>query len=122
MNRFNSGGELVEFVLNTVLQMQQMPPSFIVAGALMPVLGLVVGAANDPQGWANSVLYGAVDVLAFAWPSTPDSLKVGSILQNLSGSLPFGYRIISEFFQSVGLIFTFWAGIKLYKLLPFKFS
>ena len=91
---------------------------FISASGL---LSFLLGALADPQGLMNHVVIKTIDVLAEALPSTPDNLKISSILNSVGDSMPLvGRGIVYEVAGTVATIAGISLAIKIYKLIPFK--
>lgn len=87
------------------------------------LIAFLVGALADPQGFINQSLCFAIDMIAALFPSTPEGLKVASIINLASEKMPlFGRGIISEIASTIGIIFGLTLVIKIYKLIPFKAS
>lgn len=96
-------------------------PLIAISTALVTVISWLLGALSNPQGMMNGIVNKTIDLIASILPSTPDSLKVGSIINNVSGIMPaVGRAVISEIFFSISVIFGLIAAVKLYKLIPFK--
>lgn len=98
--------------------------------------------------WVNDFLQGLFDFIALIWyiithplqflgflvcsaanslfsilPSTPDNLKISSLISSIGSALPLvGSGIIHELFTTVASIVGILVLIKIYKLLPFKMS
>lgn len=71
----------------------------------------------------NTVIVAAIDFVAAFFPSTPENLKIGNIINNLASSMPaVGAGIIREIFGTITTIALLALVIKIYKLLPFKMS
>ena len=96
-------------------------PVVAVAAGLTSIVAWLLGALADPQGAMNSVVNTTIDVIAAFLPSTPESLKLGTLLDGVAASMPaVGRGIISEIFITISSMFALVAVIKLYKLIPFK--
>ena len=59
-----------------------------------------------------------VDAIALIWPSTPESLKLATILSNLD-TTSFTYHFVIEAAATVVLVISLVAVYKLVKILPF---
>ena len=73
--------------------------------AIISLISFLVGALLNPQGFLNQIICSVIDYIAFIFPSTPDNLKVSSIINGLASAMPL-----------VGLTLI----VKIYKLIPFK--
>lgn len=89
--------------------------------SLVAIVSWLLGALIDPQGFMNGVVNKVIDVVASILPSTPTSLKVGTIINSVAALMPnVGRAVISEIFISLVAIFGLVGAVKLYKLIPFK--
>ena len=96
-------------------------PIVAVATGLTSIVAWLLGALADPQGAMNSIVNKTIDVIAAFLPSTPESLKLGFLLDSVAASMPaVGRGVISEIFVTISAMFGLVAIIKLYKLIPFK--
>lgn len=90
----------------------------------MSVTGLVaflVGALADPQGFANAFICGAIDMISGIFPSTPENLKIGSIIASVSSQVPaIGCAVLQDIVTTLASIFAIFIVVKIYKLIPFK--
>lgn len=89
--------------------------------AVVSLVSWLLGALSDPQGMMNGVVNTVIDVVATILPSTPNSVKVGTIINGVASFMPnIGRAVISEIFVSLLSIFALVGAVKLYKLIPFK--
>lgn len=106
---------------NALLQFIQ--PVIVVFISVTSIVAFLLGALLNPQGLMNQVICSAIDYVAVLFPSTPDELKIGTIINGLGDSLPLvGRGVIREIFNTLSIIFGLTLAIKIYKLLPFKMS
>ena len=93
---------------------------FISVGSIVAFL---LGALADPQGLMNRVVCGAIDMISGVFPSTPDNLKIGSIIESAGSVMPaFGTGLIREVLGTIAGMAAIALVIKIYKLMPFKMS
>lgn len=98
-------------------------PVIVVCTGLIVIVAFLVSALNDPQGWMNSVVITTIDAVASLFPSTPDSLKIGNIINSVGDSMPLvGRAVIRETFNTISSIAGIALVVKIYKLIPFKAS
>ena len=84
-------------------------------------IALVLGAINDPEGAINTFLIKGINLISVVFPSTPEDLKIASIINGLGDQLPLvGKAVIYEILQTLAVIFGLTLAIKIYKLIPFK--
>ena len=96
-------------------------PVIVVCTGLIGIVAFLVAALNDPQGWMNSVVITTIDAVAGFFPSTPDNLKIGTIIDSLGDSMPLvGRAVIREIFTTISAIAGIALVVKIYKLIPFK--
>lgn len=111
-NFFNPVISVILFFFNPVV-------SFFTAAGL--IISWLLGALANPQGMMNGVVNSVIDVVSSILPSTPSSLKIGTIINNVSSFMPgIGRAVISEVFFTLSSIFVLYGAVKLYKLIPFK--
>jgi hypothetical protein len=98
-------------------------PVVIAFSSLLGFVGFIVAALANPQGFANTLICGAIDLIAGFLPSTPESFKIGSIISSLSSQMPsVGCSVVVAIFQLISTMFGIALAIKIYKLIPFKMS
>ena len=96
-------------------------PVIVVCTALIGIVAFLVAALQDPQGWMNSVVITTIDAIAHLFPSTPDDLKIGTIINNLGDSMPLvGRAVVREIFTAISSMAGIALVVKIYKLIPFK--
>lgn len=96
-------------------------PVIVVCTGLIILVGFLVSALNDPQGWMNSVVITTIDAIANLFPSTPENLKIGTIINSLGDSMPLvGRAVIREIFTTISSMAGIALVVKIYKLIPFK--
>lgn len=96
-------------------------PVIVVFASIASVISWLLGALSNPQGFMNGFVNRTIDVVAVVLPSTPDQLKVSSIVNSVSLFLPaVGKAVIAEIFITISSMFVLFAAVKLYKLIPFK--
>ena len=89
--------------------------------AIGEVFAVLVIAATDPTSFINTLICGLIDIVSIPFPSTPTELKLSSIVNLLSSTLPvFGKAIIESIIGTVRDLFVLYISIKIYKLIPFK--
>lgn len=98
-------------------------PVVVFFASVSVIVAFLLAALADPQGWMNQVIISAISYIASIFPSTPDNLKIVSLIDSLGASLPLiGKGIIREVLQTISIIFGIRAIIVIYKLIPFKAS
>lgn len=91
--------------------------------SVVTIVALILGAINNPEGAVNTFLITMIDNISYLFPSTPENLKIYSILNQVSSHLPLvGRSIIYDIAQTISIIFSILVIIKIYKLIPFKSS
>ncbi len=91
--------------------------------SVVSIVAFLLGALANPQGFLNQMICSAIDAIAYIFPSTPDNLKIGTMINNLGDSMPLvGRGIVREVFTSISIIIGLVSIVKIYKLLPFKAS
>lgn len=98
-------------------------PVIIFYSSCTALLAFLLGALQNPQGLMNTIICSGIDFIASIFPSTPDALKIGSIINSISSSMPaVGRAVIADVFNSILAMVAIVIIIKIYKLLPFKMS
>ena len=92
-----------------------------------PIIGLTaivkffLGALEDPHGFANNLIIGAIDNIVAVFPSTPEEYKIFNLLNAIGDSLPIvGKAIVYDIAITIASIAAISLTIKIYKLIPFK--
>lgn len=84
---------------------------------------IVSAAIANPGGAVNAFINMIVDFIGSVFPSTPDNLKIGNLINSVGDSMPaVGRGIVREFFVIFSSCFGLALVIKIYKLIPFKAS
>jgi hypothetical protein len=84
-------------------------------------LEIIVGILLNPLGALNQGINYLTDLIGAILPSTPDELKVGSIIQNIGSDIPLiGSGLIKTAFDTFSQLIGIATVIKIYKLIPFK--
>lgn len=121
----SGGGGIFDYLLNWIYGIIYFfaKPLVVVLSSITSIIALVLGAIRDPGGAVNAFICRIIDLILIPWPSTPSSLKLGSLLSSFANAFPIiGYGIVLEIAQALGGIFALFVVIKIYKLLPFKAS
>lgn len=91
--------------------------------SLSKLFSILLGAIANPFGAVNSFICLLIDGIASVWPSTPENLKVGSLIASIGTAIPLvGTAVVYDIFQTAGSMLAIVLLIKLYKLIPFKMS
>jgi hypothetical protein len=91
--------------------------------ALGTILALLIGTVLDPTGAINALVCLVIDIVTAVFPSTPDSLKIGSLLNSIGNTIPVvGVGIVYDLFSTAAQMLGIVLIIKVYKLIPFKMS
>lgn len=73
-----------------------------------------------PVSAFNTFLAFLVDIGIYAFPPTPDHLKISNMLLAFSQQFPsIGWGLLFEIFNTCFIMLTIYLSIKAYKLLPF---
>lgn len=98
-------------------------PVIVFFVSVSTIVAFMLGALADPQGLMNQVVCSAIDFIANIFPSTPENLKIATILNSAGDSMPaVGRGVVKEIFSTLAIIFGLGLIVKIYKLLPFKAS
>lgn len=96
-------------------------PAISVAVSITSLVAFLLGALQDPNGLLNTIAVSVIDNIAALWPSTPENLKVGNLLDAAALAMPaIGRGLIYEIFITVVTLFSLTVIVKIYKLIPFK--
>lgn len=98
---------------------QQLTPISKSLITLVPLVSFLGGALADPQGFANSFMCGAVDLIVAAFPSTPNEYKIGTLVTNLTTEFPESSYLFVTTFEGIFGIFAIYLGVKALRFLPF---
>lgn len=97
-------------------------PVVRIALAFLGPLGIILGAIIHPQGAVNGFVCRVIDLVAYAWPSTPPHLKLASLLSGAFAPDDIGGYVVYEMFTTGAIMLSIVLLIKLYKLIPFKMT
>lgn len=96
-------------------------PIVVLSTGLTSFAGFLVAALANPEGIINKFANSVIDAIASIFPSTPNNLKLGYLLDQSTASVPaLGRGIIGDIFSTISAIFAVVVIIKIYKLIPFK--
>ena len=85
------------------------------------VIEWIVAIFKNPLGFLNQCINWVVDLIAGILPSTPEDLKINSLISKAGSSIPLiGEDLISELVSTFGQLASLATIIKIYKLIPFK--
>lgn len=105
---------------------QYLLPIAVAAVSLSAIISFLLGVLQNPSGFWNQLIISGINIIEPVFPSTPDYLKIGFLLESFLDSVPLvrflGERIVYSTIDGVSQIFALFAVIQIYKLLPFKFS
>lgn len=105
------------------LVLQYFQPVVVIFVTITPIVAFLLGAFMNPQGAWNQIVVGAIDHVSAIFPSTPDEFKLINLVNQVADGLPlFGQRFVFNIFRAIGVIGGLSIVIKIYKLIPFKFS
>ena len=95
----------------------------VVCTGLIGIVAFLVAALKYPQGWMNSVVITTIDAIANVFPSTPEELKIGTIINTIGDSMPLvGRAVVKEIFVTISSMVGIALVVKIYKLILFKAS
>lgn len=98
-------------------------PLVQLAMLLLGFAGWVAAAVSAPKSFFNMAICWMIDIIAAVLPSTPENLKISAIIAGIANKMPAaGTAIIWEILSTFGIIMGIMMVIKIYRLLPFKFS
>ena len=96
-------------------------PVYMVAVALITVVSVILGAIINPSGAINTLICTVIDIVVFFFPSTPNDLKISSLLTAFSSAVPLvGWGIVLDIMNTCFTMLAILLIIKVYKLIPFK--
>lgn len=89
--------------------------------SVLGLVGIAVGAAADPSGALNALIVRLIDFVAQYWPSTPEELKIANLIFSTT-SQSVGHAVMVDIFQTAFLLLGVVLTVKVYKLIPLKFT
>lgn len=93
---------------------------FTMSCALTTIICLVYQAIKNPEGAINEFLINVLSSVLILFPSTPEDLKVASLLVKFNESFPqVGSYVLGEIFSGIVGLATVFFVVKLWKMLPF---
>lgn len=106
-------------LLNVLLEF--IKPLIRLAFPVVGIISLITGAIKNPEGAVNTFLVKMIDLVAAVFPATPEEIKVSSIINSIDIAMPLvGKAVIYEVFETIAIIASVAAVVKIYKLIPFK--
>ncbi len=115
----------MEFVVDVLKKIFGVVANILMAflGPLLPLVGFILGVLLDPTGFLNWCACLVIDVVSFPFPTTPENMRLASLITTLGNGIPIlGGAILLETARTIGGVFVIYVGIKIYKLIPFKAS
>lgn len=107
--------ELLSILLNFI------KPLIKIVAPLAGVVSLILGAIKNPEGFVNTFLVKMIDLIAGVFPSTPENIKIASIINSVGDQIPLvGKAVIYDIFEVIVVIVSLSLIVKIYKLIPFK--
>lgn len=98
-------------------------PLVVICLSITSIVSLILGAISNPAGAVNAFICRIIDVILIPWPTTPESMKLGSLLSSFANAFPIvGYGIVLDIAQTLAGMGVLFVAIKIYKLIPFKAS
>jgi hypothetical protein len=82
----------------------------------------IVAIFKNPLGFFNQCINYVIDLMSAILPSTPDNLKIGSLISNVGDTTGLGRSLISTLFDTFAQLAGIALVIKIYKLIPFKMT
>lgn len=116
-------GELLKQVFNPLIiaVIALFNPMVAIIMSVTSIVAVLITCVSSPQSAVNQLICTVIDMVSGFLPSTPDNLKLGSILNQATSTMPnLGRGIIGEIFLTTSAIFGITIAIKIYKLIPFK--
>ena len=90
--------------------------------SLTSFVAIILGTIQNVTGAVNTLLVKLIDLLATPWPSTPDNLKLATLIENATSQTGIGTAIVYDTFETMFGILAIITVVKLYKLIPFKMT
>ena len=101
--------------------LKYIKPLLVFAVSTNLVLQVIIGAIKNPTGAVNTFLIKIIDLIHPIFPSTPESLKMSSLIEEIDAVIPVvGKSIIFEVLELILIILGVSLVVKIYKLIPFK--
>ncbi len=101
--------------------LRYLNPIVVFFSSIGGVVAVIVGTIQNPEGAVNTFLIKIIDLIHPIFPSTPDNLKIFSLLDEVAGSMPsVGRAIVYDVAQTLSVLAGFLVIVKIYKLIPFK--
>lgn len=116
-------GSLLKNIFNPLFFIfaQFLNPVVSVFIATTSIVSFLMAALLNPEGAVNKFANSVIDKVAIVFPSTPNNLKLGYLLDEATSSMPsVGRGIIGDIFVTISSMFAIVVVIKIYKLIPFK--
>jgi hypothetical protein len=93
---------------------------FSLGGFIAGILTFIWQIISNPLGAINQFFIHVIDVFLLILPSTPETLKFGSLLSGFDSNFPMiGSGVLVQIIEGITGIFLIFLLLKLIKLLPF---
>lgn len=93
---------------------------FTMSCALTTIICLIYQTIQNPEGALNQFMIMVISSVIVLFPSTPDDLKIASLLGQFNTAFPqVGSYVLAEIFSGIVGLSTVFLFTKLWKLLPF---
>lgn len=93
---------------------------FTMSCTITTILCLIYQTIQNPEGALNQFMIMAISSVIILFPSTPDNLKIASLLDQFNDTFPqVGSYVLTEILSGIVGLSTVFLFTKLWKLLPF---
>lgn len=90
---------------------------------VVTIVGTAAAIILDPAGFVSTAICWFIDLLVAPIPDMPQQYTIAGIAQTLGTNIPFiGSGIFYKITRDVAIVVSLGIPIKVYKLMPFKFS
>jgi hypothetical protein len=114
---------LFEKLLNTSQSVVRFiaSPLGICASVFITIVCVAYQSVINPKGAINTFMIHAIDTVLAFFPSTPDNLKIGSMISGFYAAIPspIGASLVHEIMVGVFALLPLFLAVKLYKMMPF---
>lgn len=93
---------------------------FTMSCTITTILCLIYQTIQNPEGALNQFMIMVISSVIVLFPSTPDDLKIASLLEQFNTDFPqIGSYVLAEIFSGIVGLSSVFLFTKLWKLLPF---
>lgn len=110
----------LKIIIETIFKWLANNWIFTMSCALTTIICLIYQTIKNPEGALNQFMIMVLSSVLILFPSTPDNLKVGSLLSQFAAAFPqIGTCVLGEILSGIAGLAAVFLVVKLWRLMPF---